>query len=39
VLQRIQPVVGKLGDILAGGPNAKYSACIAWRPVGWIGIM
>ncbi len=31
VLQRIQPVVGELGDFFAGGPYAEYAAFFAGR--------
>jgi hypothetical protein len=33
VLKGVQPVVGELGDILAGSPNAKDSTGISRRTV------
>ena len=28
VLQRVQAVIGQLGDFFAGGPNSEYPTCV-----------
>ena len=39
VLERVQPVVGELGYVLAGGPDAEDPAGVPRWLVGWIWIM
>ncbi len=36
VLQRVQPVISELGDVLTRRPDTEDTAGVAWRPVGGI---
>ena len=39
VLQRVQPVVGELGDVLARRPDTEHAAGVSWRRVGGIRVI
>jgi hypothetical protein len=33
VLQRVQAVIGEVGDVLVRGPDTEHAARVTWRPV------
>jgi hypothetical protein len=38
-LQRIEPEVGELSDLLAGGPDTENATCILWPTILGIDVV
>ena len=39
VLQRVEPEVGELGDVLAGGPDSEDAAGVLGSAIVWVEIV